>query len=192
MTTAQDFLMGAGGATAKFPTIDTSVSGRIVADPQVTQQTEYGTNKPLTWDDGRPRMQLVVQVQTDERDSQNAEDDGVRSLYVKGKSLTNAVREAVRKAGAPGLEVGGVLTVTYVADGQADRGNPPKLYTASYQRPVARAASEFLNSTDMSDNNAPASPTPAGQPPQGVDPAIWQQMGADQRASVLAAMQVAR
>ena len=197
MTTAQDFLMGSGSKTAKFLTIGTSVSGQIVAEPTVTQQTEFGTGRLLTWDDGSARLQLVVKIQTDEREATDHEDDGVRAIYVKGKSLTNAVRDAVRQAGAKGLEVGGTLTVTYVGDGKAERGNPPKLYTAAYQKPIATAASEFLNgaapvSPAPATQAAPVSPAPAGQPPAGVDPAVWNAMDPNQRASILAAMQGAR
>ena len=184
MTTAQEFLMGRGGRSAKFPAIGTSVSGQIVKEPEVTQQTEFGTGRPLTWDDGRPRLQLVVTLQTDERDPSDPDDDGKRVLYVKGKSMTNAVRDAVRKAGANGLEVGGTLTVTYVGDGKAERGMPPKLYSAVYQRPIVHEVSDLLG-------HDPA-PAPAGQPPAGVDPAIWAQMGPEQRAQVLAALQGTR
>ncbi|MGC5019040.1 hypothetical protein [Micromonospora sp. DT47] len=191
MTTAQDFLMGGGSKTAKFPSFGTSVSGQIVREPEITQQTEFGTGRLLTWDDGSARLQLVVKIQTDERDPSDLEDDGVRAIYVKGKSLTNAVREAVRNAGAKGLEVGGTLTVTYIADGKAERGNPPKLYTAEYRRPLVHQVSDFLNEDPVQDAT-PASPAPAGQPPAGVDPAVWNAMGADQRASVLAAMHGAR
>lgn len=192
MTSAQDFLMGSGSKTASFPTVGTSVSGQIVAEPTVTQQTEFGTGRLLTWDDGSARLQLVVKIQTDERNPADLEDDGVRAIYVKGKSLTNAVRDAVRQAGAKGLEVGGTLTVTYVGDGKAERGNPPKLYTAAYQRPATNAATDFLNADAPVSPAAPTSPAPAGQPPAGVDPAVWNAMDINQRASILAAMQGAR
>ncbi|MEV0608094.1 hypothetical protein AB0I61_17185 [Polymorphospora rubra] len=200
--TAQDFLMGTGSKTAKFPTVGTSVTGQIVREPEVGQQTEFGTGKPLTWDDGRPRLQLIVQVQTTARE--DAEDDGVRSIYVKGKSLTNAVRDAVRKSGAPGLEVGGTLTVTYIGDGKADRGMPPKLYTATYTRPTAGAVNEFLNggnepvpvvSTATGQPVVHQQPVPTASvdaPPAGMDPAVWAQMDTDQRAKVRAALGLAQ
>lgn len=190
-TTPQDFLMGGGSKTAKFPAFGTSVSGQIVREPEVTQQTEFGTGRLLTWDDGSARLQLVVKIQTDERDPADLEDDGIRAIYIKGKSLTGAVREAVRKAGSQGLEVGGVLTVTYIADGKAERGMPPKLYTAEYRAAEAHKISDLLGE-DPVPGNAGATQGPAGAPPAGVDPAIWNAMGTDQRASVLAAMQGAR
>jgi hypothetical protein len=179
MTSAQDFLMSGGGAkAAKFPTAGTAVSGPIVREPEVAQQTEFGTGKPLFWDDGKPRNQLVVQIQTDQRD--DSEDDGVRSIYIKGKSLTNAVREAVKAAGAPGLEVGGVLTITYTGDGKAERGMPPKLYTAQYRRATAQAANTFLAASE------PA-PAPAGLPDLA---GVLAQLSPEQRAALLAQQSV--
>lgn len=143
---ANDFLMGGGIPAAKFETIGTTVSGQICAQPEVTQQSDLDTGKPLFWDDGRPRMQLVVTVQTDQRDPEIADDDGKRKFYIRAK-LQDAVRQAVRASQAKGLEVGGTLAITYVADGeQKKRGyNPPKIYSATYAPPSAAQANAFLN-----------------------------------------------
>lgn len=153
MPSADDFLMGGGGApTAKFPTPGTAVGGRITEKPTVEQQRDISTGDKKFWSDGNPMMQLVVTVQTEERDPQIEEDDGRRRLFIKGQ-MKNAVADAVRAAGGRGLEVGGILTVTYSHDGTASqRGfNPPKQYAATY----ALAATVALNTPD------PA----AGQPP---------------------------
>jgi hypothetical protein len=134
MPSADDFLMGGGGApTAKFPTPGASVGGRITEKPTVEQQRDISTGDKKFWSDGNPMMQLVVTVQTTERDPQIEEDDGRRRLFVKGQ-MKNAIADAVRGAGCRGLEVGGTLTVTYSHDGTASqRGfNPPKQYTAQY------------------------------------------------------------
>lgn len=181
MTSAHDFLMSGDGAkSAKFPTPGTTVTGAIVREPEVAQQTEFGTGKPLFWDDGKPRNQLVVQIQTDARD--DADDDGVRSIYIKGKSMTNAVREAVKTTGAAGLEVGGVLSVTYTGDGKAERGMPPKLYTAQYRRAAAQAANTFL--ADSGPVTAPA--TPAAPPDLST---VLAQLSPDQQRALLAQAQ---
>lgn len=138
---ADDFLMGGGGApSAKFPTPGTTLSGRITERPTVEQQRDIKDGSKKFWSDGNPMMQLVVTVQTDERDPQLEEDDGRRRLFVKGQ-LKNAIADAVRTAGARGLEVGGTLTVTYTHDGTAtQRGfNPPKQYTAQYVAAAANA-----------------------------------------------------
>lgn len=137
---ADDFLMGGGGApTAKFPTPGAILTGRITEKPTVEQQRDIQTGEKKFWPDGNPMMQLVVTVQTDERDPSIEDDDGRRRLFVKGV-MKNAIADAVRAAGARGLEVGGTLTVTYTHDGIAkQRGfSPPKQYSAQYQ-PAAQA-----------------------------------------------------
>jgi hypothetical protein len=138
---ADDFLMGGGVPSAKFPTIGHTVSGRITERPTVEQQRNYEDDKPKFWDDGKPMMQLVVTFATSERDPENPEDDGTRRLYVKGY-MKNAVASAVRAAGARGLEVGGILSITYSGDGEKKnpKFNAPKLFTAQY---VPAAAAEL-------------------------------------------------
>lgn len=131
---ANSFLMGGGGApTAKFPTPGTVVGGRITEPPTVEQQRDMQSGEKKFWSDGNPMMQLVVTVQTDERDPSIEDDDGRRRIFVKGQ-MKNAVADAVRDAGAKGLEVGGALHVRYTHDGTPkQRGfSPPKQYAARY------------------------------------------------------------
>ena len=156
-TSANDLLMGAGVPGVKFPEPGTSITGVICAEPEARQQTDFSTGEGLTWPSGDPKMQIVVRLQTQLRD--NPDDDGIRALYIKGKSLTTAVRDAVRKTGANGLEVGGTLTVTYTGDGTSEHKgiNPPKLYTAAYTPPAAAAINDTLGLS--------ATPQAAGQAP---------------------------
>ena len=166
MSNIDDFLLGGGGASASFDQIGDSITGTIVS-AEVKQQTDITDGKPLTWDDGSPRMQLVVTLQTSDRNDD--EDDGQRRIYVKGskkagsRSLHDAVATAVRSAGAKSLEVGGTLTVTFDGEEPAKtRGfNPRKLYTATYAAPdKAAQTGDFLGT-------APAAP----QAPQQAAPA---------------------
>lgn len=211
---AHDFLMGGGTVSAKFPTIGTSVTGTICRQPEVTQQTDITTGEPKFWPDGRPRQQLVVHLQTAERDPAVINDDGVRTLYIKA-NMHKAVREAVRRSGAL-LEVGGTLTVTYTGDdAPTQRGmNAPKLYSASYVGAPAATANEFLQQNPPTSAAttpptavtqpvtpavappapaAPAAVAPAPQPitpaaaPAGVSPealAALQQLTPEQRAAL--------
>ena len=163
-TNANDFLFGSSTASAKFPTIGTTVTGTIAITPTVEQQRDLDGN-PKSWESGDPMMQLIVTLQTAELDNSVADDDGRRRLYVKGKSLTDAVRNAVKSSGSKGLEVGGTLSVTYIGDGeQTKRGySAPKLYSATYQAPTAAAANEFLG-VDTPEPAA-AAPAPAAATP---------------------------
>lgn len=171
---ANAFLMGGGIPAAKFDTIGTTVGGPITQQPRVEQQKDLNTGEPKFWADGKPMMQMLVTVQTDQRDPQIPDDDGQRTFYIKANSL-KAVRDAVRRAGARGLEVGGILTITYTGDGEpTKRGfNPPKLYSATYQPPTAASANEFLNSGGH-DAPAPAAALAADggawTPPPGMSP----------------------
>lgn len=133
---ANDFLMGGGGApSAKFPTIGTTVKGTIVSF-ETTQQIDFATKLPKKWDDGNPMMQLVVTLQTEERDPDEPDDDGKRRLFVKSQ-MREAVADAVRAVGGNGLEHGATLAVRYESDKPSQRGNPTKIYRAQYQRPTA-------------------------------------------------------
>ncbi|ODA69250.1 hypothetical protein [Streptomyces sp. AVP053U2] len=152
---ANSFLMGGSGApTAKFPTPGTTIGGRITEPPKVEQQRDIQSGEAKFWSDGNPMMQLVVTVQTDQRDPAIEDDDGRRRIFVKGQ-MKNAVADAVRQAGAKGLEVGGTLHVRYTHDGeQTKRGfSAPKQYAAKY---TPAAASELA-----------ATPAAAPTPPPG-------------------------
>jgi hypothetical protein len=151
-----DWLMSGGAKSAKFPEVGTVVKGTIVSPPTLSQQTDFTTGALKTWDDNKPMMQLVVTIATDERDPDEPDDDGLRSLYVKG-AMQAAVKDAIRKAGAKGLEVGGTIAVKYTGDGVAkQRGmNPPKQFACQYQAPAAKAAEDFLASDVPADATKP-------------------------------------
>jgi hypothetical protein len=173
--TAETFLLGGGGKSAKFENVGDSVTGTIASPPEVKQQTKMGTGDPLTWDNGDPKMQLVVALQTTLRE--DGDDDGIRNLYVKGskkpesQSLHAAVAGAVAAAGAKGLDIGGTLTVTYIGNGVSTTVgfNPPKKYQATYKAPDA---AEFLGTAQIA------------QTPQG---AVNTQTGEIQQQAVAAA-----
>lgn len=163
---ANDFLMGGGVKSASFPAVGTTVTGQIVREPEVQQQKDFKTGELKFWaNDGTPMQQLKVVLATDLRDPSEPNDDGERAIYVKG-NLLKAVRDAVRRSGAKGLEVGGILAVTYSGDGIAQgQLDPPKLYTAVYTPAARNAATEFINGGQPAAPAAPAQPVqPVAQP----------------------------
>lgn len=153
---AQRMLSG-GGATLKFHELGTTHQGRIIS--ATTQQArDFQTNKPKFYDDNKPIMQLVVTLQTEERDADAP--DGVRRLFCNRRMLT-AVQEACRAAGVTGIDVGGTLAVQYYANGEPENGlTPPKLFRAQYIPPAAGmgAANDLITGQ--------AAPTPAAAPAQ--------------------------
>ncbi|AXH67060.1 hypothetical protein SEA_THYATIRA_62 [Mycobacterium phage Thyatira] len=157
MTNAsKQFLAGGGAPTAKFPNqaYGTVNGGRIIAEPVVEQQRDYDTGKPLTYDDGNPKLQMVVTIQTDLRDPSISDDDGKRRLFVRS-GMRAAVQKAVQAAGVDFLAVGGDLQVTYTHDdGRA------KQYTAVYTPP--NESQSFL--AGGAPAPAPAAPAPVAAP----------------------------
>lgn len=188
MSTADEFLFGGGGKSASFENIGDTVTGTIVST-EVQQQTDISDGKPLTWDNGDPRMQLVVRLQTTARDDDD--DDGIRAVYVRGskragsRSLHDAVASAVRASGAKGLEAGGTLTVTHTGtEPSATRGfNPRKLYSATYKPPSSEATTGGFLGTATPDTPPPAPVSvPQLSPEQAAMLAAWQKSQQQQPA----------
>lgn len=168
---ADQFLTGGGvpSAFGKDDPVGTQVTGTITEKPTVKQQTDLETGKPMTWDNGDPRMQLVVTLQVDGIPVTD-EDDGRRRIYVKGsktpgsRSMHDAVASAVRAANVKGLEAGGRLTVQYAGNEPSKtRGfNDRKLWAAAYAPPPPGHESGSFLGTSASPQ-APAPPTaPSG------------------------------
>jgi hypothetical protein len=164
---ADQFLLGGGGSSAKFGNIGDTITGTIIST-DVQQQTDIKTGAPLTWDNGDPRQQLVVRLQTEQRDPDNPDDEGVRAVYVKGskkagtQSMHDAVATAVRTAGGKGLEPGGTLTVTFVGEEPpVSKGlDPRKLWEAVYVQPDRAAQSGSFLGTAPQATLAPTEPAP--------------------------------
>lgn len=120
-----------------------SITGTVL-DMKEVQRTNYDTKKPEFWDNGDPKMQYRVTLQTQLRDPANPHDDGKRDLYLDGRRKPNdngtksrlyAVLEAVREAtGGQNLQRGGTLTVTWVS-GMGFSGDP-RNYEATYVPPA--------------------------------------------------------
>lgn len=166
MSSPNDFLLGGGNKSAGFDDVGDSISGTITSEPEVRQQTDIKSGQPVTWDNGDPKLQLVVSLQTTQRDPSDPDDDGIRNVYVKGskktgsKSIHDAVATAVRASGTDGLAVGGTLTVKFVGEEASQtRGfNPRKLYEATYVPPAPGAASGDYLGTGQQQAQQPAQP----------------------------------
>jgi hypothetical protein len=145
---ADDVLMGGGRPAAKFEHPGATVGGKILAPPRTHQEREYdrnnpGRGKPKVFPSGDPIYGITVDVQTNDR-SLGAEDDGVRRIWIEGKRLKEAVREAVRAGGGTSLQQGGELWVKYTGDGEPPSAgaNPPKLWDARYTPPTPGPVSQ--------------------------------------------------
>jgi hypothetical protein len=102
---------------------------------EVTQVRDYQTQQPAYWNDGKPKEQIHIVLQTQLRDPSVEDDDGRRSLWIKGWGVQlKAFREACRKAGVKSPSVGDTMSARFT--GLGERGNapqPPKLYEYAIQ-----------------------------------------------------------
>jgi hypothetical protein len=164
MSDPNQLLMGTGIPSVKFERKGQIVKGKIHS-VELQQQRDFKTRELLTWDDGKPMMQIVVTLQTDERNPENPNDDGMRRLFVR-RQMQQAVRTAVVQAGATGLEPGGTLAVQWFDEEPPETVgmSPKKLYQAQYVPPAQAQASDLLGASQ------PAEPA-AVQPHPTTDPA---------------------
>lgn len=131
-----DFLGGGSTPSAfqKDDPIGTKVDG-IILSAKVNQQRDIKTGEPKFWKDGNPMNQLIITLKTET--SADDEFDGKRRLFAKGDML-NAIRDAVKAAGAKTLEEGGRLQVARTGQGTPPivGFNPPWLHKAKYTPPA--------------------------------------------------------
>lgn len=177
-------LMGGGSGRAwKFDEPGTTFTGTISEPPEARQEREYdrdnpGGGAPKFFPSGDPIMGVVVRLNTDARD--DGDDDGRRTFYVEGRYIKEAVRDAVRKAGATGLEVGGKLTVTFT-----HREDPMDKRSRKYWEVVYVPAGSAALMAD--EPKAAPAPTPAAQPAPAPEASGSPQFSAEQLAALKAA-----
>lgn len=176
---AFDFFAPRASHSWKFTNPGDTHTGTITEVSDARQATEYGSNELAYWDKERtrPKMQVAVTLDTAERDPQDANDTGKRTLWVvedgRSGSILSAIRQAVHQAGAGTIDIGGQLTVTFSGfdPNSKNPANPRKIYTAAYQAP-APAGGMFTNQAPAQPAAAPAAPAPVPvAPAQPVAPA---------------------
>lgn len=173
---AFDFFAPRASHSWKFTNPGDTHTGTITEVSDARQATEFGSNEPAYWDreKTRPKMQVAVTLDTTERDPQDANDTGKRTLWVvedgRSGSILSAIRQAVHQAGAGTIDIGGQLTVAFSGfdPNSKNPANPRKIYTASYV-PPAPAGGMFTNQATAQPVAAPA--TPAAPAPAAPAPA---------------------
>lgn len=173
----KDLLASDGSATAKFEALGTRIGGTITAC-DIRQARNFTTGEPEFWDDGGPKQQAVITVQTDLRDPAVTDDDGKRSIYVKwwGESR-EALKAALKAAQDDDVRPGGQFFATYSGDKASDRKgfNATKLFTYEYTQPGLGIGGEVAATPAATVQTAPA--VTAAPAPAAVDPEFlaWQQ-----------------
>ena len=174
---AFDFFAPRASHSWKFANPGDTHTGTITEVSDARQATEYGSNELAYWDKERtrPKMQIAVTLDTAERDPQDSNDTGKRTLWVvedgRSGSILSAIRQAVHQAGAGTIDIGGQLTVTFSGfdPNSKNPANPRKIYAASYV-PPAPAGGMFTSQAPAQPvaQPAPAPATPAAPAPAPV------------------------
>lgn len=159
-----DEVLSGGGAKSAFTKdspVGTMVSGPIL-DATTAQIHDYVTGKPKTWDDGRPQMQIVVRIQTDTR--ADADDDGVRGVYIKTwgpwkEALMAAIKDIGKSKPSEALVPGYLFSARFAGTKPSPQGSDTKLYQYRIE-PRAQAALDDPWQTPA----APAAVTPQPAP----------------------------
>jgi hypothetical protein len=100
-----------------------------ITDLETAQVRNYDSGEPEFWDDGKPKLQIVVTLATDYIDPTLEADDGTRKVYLAGQKLT-AAKQAMKEAGIQKLEKGFQFTIAYVGSKPSSnkKYNDVKLY----------------------------------------------------------------
>lgn len=169
---AFDFFDSRPSHSCKFKTPGETHTGVITEISDRMPVTKYGTTDPDYWPDGSPKQQVVITLATDERDPEDPNDSGERSLWVtesrKAGTILAAIIQATRQANAK-LEIGGTLSVSFTGHDPNSKNpaQPRKLYAATYQPPAA-GGSMF--------EQQPAQAAPAASQPAAPQAAPQQQV----------------
>lgn len=171
MTDINTFLKGGTKVpSANLKEVGNKVVGTIT-ELDVTQARKFGTQDLDFWEDGKPKEQLVVTLQTDERDPTIEEDDGRRRIYaLQPSELLRTIAAASVDKGTP-LAVGGRLAVIHTGTKPHEKPgfNPIKLYDAAYDPPAQSAAADLMAGANSPTNGgAAAEPVPVGQSAAGL------------------------
>lgn len=105
---AEDLQSGTAWWGGKGCVVGDVLSGTVISAGK-EQQRDFDTGSFLEWDNGDPRMETVVVVQTDLRDPEREADDGRRALHLRGGNYDvdtgsgqageKALLEAINKSG---------------------------------------------------------------------------------------------
>lgn len=178
---ADDLIMSSvrkGHPAAKWPRVGHIVSGYVTKRPTKTEQRDED-NKPKTFDDGTVRMQVLIDIQTQERDPDIPDDDGQRTIWGKWE-IQKAVGQALINAGVRRLEVGGFLEIGRSDDIPPVKKihKPTQTFVAQYTPPAVRAADDAFTGAVEHSAQAPA-PVQFSGPPKATGGVVFENQHQD-------------
>lgn len=142
------------GSKSWKPEMGDEIEGDIISIKRV-QQTDFTSGEPLSWSDGSPRMQTVLELATTLTGSDD--DDGRRTCWLKGgnayepaqgkgHSGERALAEAAKAAGLTEIDEGAHLRIKCSGLAKAtQRGyQPAKLFVMELTAPKKSVSASDL------------------------------------------------
>lgn len=173
MSDINDLLAG-GAKSINWEDIgrDAVVKGQVI--DAVTQQCNVFKSTELAfWDDGSPQMQGVFTLQTDIRDPEVENDDGIRRLhtgpYRKPGTILYELRKKLQEKQIQRVEVGGTFACVWVAG--IGKSGDPRQFAVDYAAPTG---GDLLAAQPQATPTAAtaAQPAPAAAPVAQPQPAV--------------------
>lgn len=131
MPSMEEFLAGGGSKSLSFKEfkVGDSYTGVITGARLVDVRNYEDPTKIETWDDGKPKRQIEVTLDTDYADPDSDDDTGERRVFLFGQKLT-ALKEELKRLGLTKLENGMTfkITLTGTKPAKNPRYNDVKLY----------------------------------------------------------------
>jgi hypothetical protein len=131
------------------------ITGSIVSIVD-RQSRKYMSEELDTWDDGTPKMQWIITINTDERHEGQADDDGTRVVVVnqwshQKKAMTNAIRDFADEP-----EAGDTFTATWISG--VGKAGDPRMFAYAFKKAGAPASMKNINepAPASSDNGSKA------------------------------------
>lgn len=114
----------------RFAEAGDRISGVIVEEPKLLPLTEYKSTEPKIGPDGKPVMQIMVVLASEQAQDDNH--DGRWRVYLDKPLLKAAVKRALVAADVETLEIGGEITITFVGLRETRSGGAAKDFTVEY------------------------------------------------------------
>lgn len=173
----REAIKSSGSKAASFEHMGDKIGGAVLA-AELRQAKSFDTGKPEVWDNGDPKQNAVITIQTELRDPADPNDDGVRNVYVKWwgdqrLAFLQTVKGATRHLPEEQQDVmpGGWFSAQWTGElPPTQKGlNGAKTFTYEY-RPPAGGLQKAIQSSNVAPPAAPFDPNLTGFGIDGVAP----------------------
>lgn len=148
--------LASGGTYLKWEHPGTTYTG-IITDVSMRQSRKYESTDLDTWDDGTPKMQVVLTIATDYRDQSQQDDDGTRMISINlWSGQKKALVAACKAAGVTEPQVGQRFTATHVSG--IGNAKAPRVFEYT----LTAGPSGVAAALEVEPAAAPAAPAAAG------------------------------